>query len=133
MPRGLPKVREEVQLAAMKLTPKQKGLIDNLLIPGTTQEQAAIQAGYAQASAGVQATRTLRLPHVQTYINAVVNEGIQVHSINALASVAQLSTGAKSEYVKLQAGQDLLDRAGHKPEERSPVNVGALVMNIDLS
>jgi phage terminase small subunit len=133
MPRGLPKVREEVQLAAQQLTSKQKGLVDNMLIPGTTQEAAAVQAGYAPKNAHVQASRTLRLSHVQAYIKAIVSEGIQTHSLGALAQVARLSTNAKSEYVRLQAGQDILDRAGHKPEERSPIQVGALVMNIDLT
>ena len=97
------------------------------------EEAAAVQAGYAPKSAHVIASRTLRLSHVQTYINAIVSEGIQSHSLSALSQVARLSVSAKSEYVRLQAGQDILDRAGHKPEERSPVQIGELVMNIDLS
>ena len=55
MPRGVPKVREELLLSAEKLNDRQKALVDNMLIPGTTQEAAAIQAGYAAESAHVQA------------------------------------------------------------------------------
>jgi phage terminase small subunit len=133
MPRGLPKVREAIEQTAEKLTAKQKGLVDNMLIPGTTQEVAAVKAGYAESSAHVQASRTLRLPHVQAYINAVVAEGIQTYSIRALAQISDLSANAKSEFVKLQAGQDILDRAGHKPDQGSSVSVGELNVHIDLS
>ncbi|MEK9909131.1 MAG: terminase small subunit [Candidatus Thalassarchaeaceae archaeon] len=124
----------DMALAAEKLTPKQRALVDNLFLPGTTQEEAAINAGYAQTSAKVTASRTLRLPHVQEYINACVQEGIQSNSIRALGVVAELSDTANSDYVRLQAAQDILDRAGHKPVEKSAVAVrGELSVNIDLS
>jgi len=116
------------------LTSLQKQFVDNLFTPGTTHVQAAIDAGYAERSAHVAASRTLRLAHVQEYINACVAEAVQTHSIRALTQVAQLSTSAKSEYVRLQAGQDILDRAGHKAIDKSMVAVrGEVNVNIDLS
>ena len=119
---------------ASSLTPKQKHFVDNLFTPGTTHVKAAIDAGYAERSAHVAASRTLRLPHVQEYINACVQEAIQTPSIRAMSQVAQLSTSAKSEYVRLQAGQDILDRAGHKAIDKSMVAVrGEVNVNIDLS
>ena len=132
MPRGVPKVREELLLSAEKLNDRQKALVDNMLIPGTTQEAAAIQAGYAAESAHVQASRTLRKPHVIAYINAVVADGIQTHSLTALNAVSSLSTSAKSELVRLQAGQDILDRAGHGKQDKGTM-VGELNVHIDLS
>ncbi len=126
--------KELMQVAGSKLTPLQKQFVDNLFIPGTSNVQAATLAGYSERSAHVQASRTLRLPHVQEYINACVTEAIQTHSIRAMSQVAQLSTTAKSEYVRLQAGQDILDRAGHKAVDKSMVAVrGEVNVNIDLS
>ena len=124
----------DMELAAEKLTPKQHALVDNMFLPNTTQREAAVQAGYAERSAHVAASRVLRLPHVQDYISACVQEGIQSNSIRALGVVADLSDAAKSDYVRLQAAQDILDRAGHKPVEKSAVAVrGELSVNIDLS
>ncbi len=60
------------------LTPKQKHFVDNLFTPGITHVQAAIDAGYAERSAHVAASRTLRLAHVQEYINACVAEAVRL-------------------------------------------------------
>ena len=54
-------------------------------------------------------------------------------SLGALATVRRLSSGAKSEYVQLEASKDLLDRAGYKPIDRSQVQVaGDIKVSIDL-
>jgi hypothetical protein len=54
-------------------------------------------------------------------------------AIAALNTTRRLSQGAKSEYVQLQASQDLLDRAGYKPIDRSQVQVaGDIRVSIDL-
>ena len=108
--------------------------IDNLFIPGTTQEQAAINAGYAKRSAKVQASRILKVSAVQEYLNTCVQEAIQSNSIRALNTVASLSDSANSSYVRLQAAQDILDRAGHKPVAKSAVAIkGDMTVHIDLS
>lgn len=129
------KVQKEAMAdTALALSDKQKAFVDNLFVPGTSQKQAAINAGYAEGSAHVTASRNLRLPHVQEYINACVQEAIQTSSVRALLNVAQLSETANSEYVKLQACQDILDRAGHKAVDKSMVAVrGEMNVNIDLS
>ena len=47
--------------------------------------------------------------------------------------IMKLATGAKSEYVKLEAAKDILDRAGFKPVDRSQVQVaGDIRVSIDL-
>ena len=54
-------------------------------------------------------------------------------AIAALNTTRRLSQGAKSEYVQLQASQDLLDRAGYKPIDRSQVQLaGDIKVTIDL-
>ncbi len=125
---------KEMNLAAEKLTDKQRTFVDNLFIPGTTQEQAAINAGYAKRSAKVQASRNLKVSAVQEYLNTCVQEAIQSNSIRALNTVANLSDSANSSYVRLQAAQDILDRAGHKPVDKSAVAIkGDMTVHIDLS
>jgi hypothetical protein len=52
----------------------------------------------------------------------------------AVAKVLKLASGAKSEYVQLEASKDILDRAGFKPIDRSQVQVaGDIKVAIDLS
>jgi len=52
----------------------------------------------------------------------------------AAAKVLKLASGAKSEYVQLEASKDILDRAGFKPIDRSQVQVaGDIRVSIDLS
>jgi hypothetical protein len=51
----------------------------------------------------------------------------------ALAQVMKLGRSAKSEYVRLEASKDVLDRAGFKPIDRSQVQVaGDIKVTIDL-
>ena len=58
----------------------------------------------------------------------------RMNAAKALGRVVQLSSGAKSEYVQLEASKDLLDRAGFKPIDRSQVQVaGDIKVSIDLT
>ena len=51
----------------------------------------------------------------------------------AAAKVLKLASGAKSEYVQLEASKDILDRAGFKPIDRSQVQLaGDIKVSIDL-
>lgn len=126
--------KKAIGLAGEALTPKQKAFVDNLFLPGLTQVEAAIKAGYAPRSADVAASRTIRLPHVVDYLDECVNRGVRGMAAGALGVVQDLSTTAKSPYVRLQAAQDILDRAGHKPIEKSMVGlVGELNVKIDLT
>ncbi len=52
----------------------------------------------------------------------------------ALEVIERLTTTGKSDYVKLQAAQDIMDRAGYKPVEQKQVQmIGDLSVHIDLS
>lgn len=121
-------------LAQRKLTKKQMALVDTLVATGCTLREAASEAGYADGESGrVSASRTIRLPHVQQYMMQRVTEQLGLNATVAASKVMQLASGAKSEYVQLQAAQDILDRAGFKPIDRSQVQVaGDIRVSIDL-
>ena len=122
-----------IEEAGRALTAKQRRFVDNLFRPGTTQTEAAIDAGFKENSAHVSASRILRLPHVIDYLNACVKHGTAIQAIKAQSVVSDLMDTAKSDYVKLQAAQDVLDRAGHKAvEKQAHAIVGELNVRIDL-
>ena len=117
-----------------KLTPKQEALVDTLVASGCSVTQAAKEAGYAKGYSGrVSAFKALRQPHVQQYMMRRVSEQLGMNATVAAARVMRLATGAKSEYVQLEASKDILDRAGYKPIDRSQVQVaGDIKVSIDL-
>jgi|TARA_R110000787_G_scaffold105382_1_gene212785 phage terminase small subunit len=121
-------------LEQRKLTKKQSSLVDTLVATGCTLREAATQAGYAQGESGrVTASKTVRLPHVQSYMMQRINEQLGMNATVAAARVMNLATGARSEYVQLEASKDILDRAGFKPIDRSQVQVaGDIRVSIDL-
>ena len=121
-------------VATQKLTKRQMALIDHLVATGEPLAKAAEAAGYAEGESGrVTASKTIRLPHVQQYMMQRVAETIGMNATSAAAQVMKLATGAKSEYVKLEAAKDILDRAGFKPVDRSQVQVaGDIRVSIDL-
>ena len=80
------------------------------------------------------ASKTLRLPHVQQYLMTRVSESIGLNATTALSTVVKLASGAKSEYVQLEASKDILDRAGFKaPDKHLHLHNGDLKVQIDLS
>lgn len=117
-----------------KLTDKQMALVDTLVAEGCSMKKAAELAGYAKGESGrISAHRALKAPHVQQYLMQRMNETFGLTATAALATVRRLSSGAKSEYVQLEASKDLLDRAGYKPIDRSQVQVaGDIKVSIDL-
>ncbi len=117
-----------------KLTDKQMALVDTLVAEGCSMKKAAELAGYAKGESGrISAHRALKAPHVQQYMVQRMNETFGLTATSALATVRRLSSGAKSEYVQLEASKDLLDRAGYKPIDRSQVQVaGDIKVSIDL-
>ncbi len=118
-----------------KLTPKQQRFVDELVSGEGGKQAAAERAGYAKGkSAASMAWKLTRMPIVQQAIMTAVSERIGVNAAHAAAEVARLSTGARSEYVKLEASKDILDRAGYKPVDRKQVQVaGDIRVAIDLS
>ena len=121
-------------LVDRKLTPRQRALIDVLVAEGGTVTAAAEKAGYAPGPSGTAtAFKTLKLPHVQRYMSEAVTSRLGVNALMAVHRVAGLADSARSEYVQLQAAQDILDRAGYKPVDRAQLQVaGDIRVSIDL-
>ena len=117
-----------------KLTTRQIALVDAYVANGGNLTRAADTAGYAEGNSGrVTAQKAMKTTHVQQYLMRVTAEAFSTHAAMAVGKVAGLASGARSEYVQLQAAQDLLDRAGFKPIDRSQVQVaGDIRVQIDL-
>jgi len=76
----------------------------------------------------------LRQPHVQQYRMQRRAESLGLNATTAASKLMQLSRGAKSEYVQLEASKDILDRAGFKaPEKHMHLHAGEIKVSIDLS
>ena len=117
-----------------KLTKKQELLV-MAVANGKTITEASQLSGYAKGESGrVTASKTLKLPHVQQRLFQEVQSMIGLSATKSLKQVINLSNSAKSEYVKLEASKDILDRAGHKPIDKAQHQVvGDFNIKIDLS
>ena len=122
-------------LTQQRITKKQKLLVDTIVANGCSIKKASEIAGYAKGESGrVTASKTLRLPHVQEYMQQVVRQSIGLNATIASKRVLDLAQSAKSEYVQLEASKDILDRAGYKPVEKSMSLVqGNISVSIDLT
>ena len=122
-------------LKQRRLTTKQKDLVDTIVATGCSVKEASAKAGYSDGESGrVTASKTLRLPHVQEYMQQRVRESIGLNATIASKKILDLSSNAKSEYIQLEASKDILDRAGYKPVEKSMSLVqGNINVSIDLS
>jgi len=116
------------------LTEKQELLVDTLVAKGCSIAEASQDAGYAKGESGrVSASKALRLSHVQEYMMKRITESIGINATLASAKLVRLASGAKSEYVQLEASKDILDRAGFKaPDKHQHQIVGDFKVHIDL-
>ena len=125
--------KSELEELAVPLTHKQRRLVANVVYEGMSGTAAAIQAGYKEHSAVVSASKTLAKPHVKAYLQALTMSCFAERGAKALSSIERLMTGAKSEYVRLEAAKDMANRAGWQPPERKQVTVqGDVSVRIDL-
>ena len=117
------------------LTKKQMLLVDTLVAEGCSIAKARQEAGYASGDSGrVTASKALRLPHVQEYMMKRITESLGVNATLASAKLVKLASGAKSEYVQLEASKDILDRAGFKaPDKHMHLHAGEIKVQIDLT
>ena len=122
-------------LDKLRITKKQKLLIDTIVATGCSVKKASEIAGYAKGESGrVTACMTLRLHHIKEYMQQSVTESIGLNATKASNKMLELSSNAKSEYVQLEASKDILDRAGYKPVEKSMSLIqGNINVSIDLS
>ena len=119
----------------VKITEKQKKLVDTLVAKGCSIKQASEEAGYAKGESGrVTASKALKTPHVQQYMMQTISDSMSLNATKALNKIVALSSNAKSEYVSLEASKDILDRAGFKaPDKVMHSHVGNIDVKIDLS
>jgi len=120
------------------LTEKQRALVDTIVATGCSITEAAKKAGYStevsKDSARVSASRTLRLPKVQQYMQQRVAQTLGLGAVSASKRLIELSTGARSEYVQLEASRDILDRVGLRAPDKVSHNIqGDIKINIDLT
>ena len=105
-----------------QLTEKQKALVDTIVATGCSIKEASEKAGYStkgSAEAGrVSASRTLRLPKVQSYMQSRIANTLGLGAVSASKRLIELSSGARSEYVQLEASRDILDRVGLRAPDR---------------
>jgi len=120
------------------LTDKQRALVDTIVATGCSITEAAKTAGYStnvsKDSARVSASRTLRLPKVQQYMQQRIAQTLGLGAVSASKRLIELSTGARSEYVQLEASRDILDRVGLRAPDKVSHNIqGDIKINIDLT
>ena len=122
-------------MTLVKITEKQKKLVDTLVAKGCSIKQASEDAGYAKGESGrVTASKALKTPHVQQYMMQQIADSIGINATIASNKLLRLASGAKSEYVQLEASKDILDRAGFKaPDKVMHSHVGNINVKIDLS
>ena len=122
-------------MTLVKITEKQKKLVDTLVAKGCSIKQASEEAGYAKGESGrVTASKALKTPHVQQYMMQQIADSIGINATIASNKLLRLASGAKSEYVQLEASKDILDRAGFKaPDKVMHSHVGNINVKIDLS
>ena len=122
-------------MTLVKITEKQKKLVDTLVAKGCSIKQASEEAGDAKGESGrVTGSKALKTPHVQQYMMQTISDSMSLNATKALNKIVALSSNAKSEYVSLEASKDILDRAGFKaPDKVMHSHVGNIDVKIDLS
>ena len=120
------------------LTEKQRQLVDTIVATGCSIKDAAEKAGYStkgsKEAGRVSASRTLRLPKVQQYMQSRIAQTLGLGAVSASKRLIELSSGAKSEYVQLEASRDILDRVGLRAPDKVSHNIqGDIKINIDLT
>ena len=121
-----------------ELTDKQKALVDTIVATGCSIKEASKSAGYSakgsEEAGRVSASRTLRLPKVQKYMAMRIADTLGLGAMSASKRLIELSSGARSEYVQLEASRDILDRVGLRaPEKVKHSFEGDIKVNIDLT
>ena len=118
------------QLEKKALTAKQAAFVREYVANGGVVGAAAEAAGYAAPNEG---SRLLTNPNIINEIQKQMLTAIGTHAVSALDTVAKLSRSAKSDYVRLEASRDLLDRAGFKPPDRIDHRLdGQLTVSFDI-
>ena len=115
----------------VKLSDKQQEFVRWYVATGGKVGVSSTKAGYATKNEG---SRLLRNPSILKAINEDMVNAIGTHAVSALNTVARLSKTARSDYVRLEAAKDLLDRAGFKPPDKQLIKLaGDLSVSFDIA
>lgn len=118
----VPEVRSGTALTAL-----QEALVEAMLGGAKTRKAIEI-AGYKDASAGY---RALRTDAVQEAIMKGARAAL-VHDVGPALVALRRLLASNSEYVRLKASQDILDRAGLAVSRDQGMSCGTINVNINL-
>lgn len=114
-----------------ELTEKQDAFVSAYVASGGKVGLAATRAGYASKNEG---SRLLREPKIIKAIQQRMQDEIGTAAVSALGTVKKLAQSARSDYVRLEAAKDLLNRAGYVPPDRQLLKVsGDLTVSFDIA
>jgi len=115
------------QVGNEKLTESQAELVHAILHNGCNPTEAAQQLGRNKAWA----YNTLKKQHVIEYRQQLAMMTLGWDATQAMATMREL-LGSKSQYVRLEAARDLMDRAGFRQDVvRTPSTAVQINFNVD--
>ena len=117
----------EVRTAQPQITDAQAELVHVILHDGCNPTEAAERLGRNKAWA----YNTLRKQHVIEYRQQLAMMTLGWDATQAMATMRELLT-SKSQYVRLEAARDLMDRAGFRQDAvRAPSTAVQINFNVD--
>jgi phage terminase small subunit len=127
--------RKAISIAAGKdLTDMQWNFVKALASGSHDPEEAAIEAGYSEHSAARQAYELLAKDHVKAAYVTLLGNRMMSMGASATDQLAKLLENARSERVRMEVAQDVLDRLGLRASEKIDHRVsGEVSVSIDLS
>jgi phage terminase small subunit len=114
------------------LTVMQEAFVAAYVANGGKRIPAAKAAGYKGSGLHVTVSRLMHNTNILKAIHELSLLELAALAPTAIRTLAKLSDGAKSEYIRLQASTDVLDRVGMAAPKQVNVGVG-LTVQIDLS
>jgi hypothetical protein len=109
-------------------------LVEKVANSGMTVAECALALGYEGEDGRKLAYGHLATDSAKLYLDDLIRNKMRRVVPKALNNIEELSDTAKSEYVRLQASADILDRAGYQPVQQVQAQVlGDFKVKIDLS
>lgn len=131
MPRKALQAPEPNAETSKTLTALQTAFVEAYLTNGGNGAAAAREIGIKEDQAAQRAYTLLRHQGVQRAIYERMASEVAMTAPKALGTIRSLMSSARSEFVKLQAAQDVLDRAGIRAQSNTQ-SAGEITVRIDL-
>jgi hypothetical protein len=129
--RGGPKLEaRRAKPREQRLTARQNAFVEALITNGGDRVKAAIAAGCNKKSAAAMAWKWLRHPLIAEEVVRRTTELVASAAPAAVQRMVTLMNKSKSDFVRMQAAQDILNRAGVGRDTKAPT--APLVVNINL-